>query len=377
MSDWKGILKSGWHPEKEGTTLKGQVNGLLGRGDNSPSSSSSTHVAQPVSSLRDPASFGPPPRRTGTPLSAPPPPPAAASPSTSLYNNNNNNPPTPNARAAPPLPAPKPFSINTSGLDTSHLPPPPVRGATGRAPPPPPPPYTAGKPAPPALPPRLPPRSGASSPVRVQSPAQTPPATAEPPQQGFLNQGAMSRLGKAGISVPGFGIGGNKSPAPPPTADPPSQGTTWAEKQAALRTASNFHKNPSSVSFSDAKAAASTANNFRQRHGDQVAAAATSANDFRQRHSEQIGKGAQAASSLGQRFGVGFGPTNQGEANQANASQGERTTASPLGQFAAGLAKKKPAPPPPPPKKKPGLTPAPVDDGEAPPPVPLSTRPKF
>lgn len=25
MSDWKGILKSGWHPEKEGTTLKGQV----------------------------------------------------------------------------------------------------------------------------------------------------------------------------------------------------------------------------------------------------------------------------------------------------------------------------------------------------------------
>ena len=149
------------------------------------------------------------------------------------------------------------------------------------------------------------------------------------------------------------------------------------EKQAALRTASNFHKNPSSVSFSDAKAAASTANNFRQRHGDQVAAAATSANDFRQRHSEQIGKGAQAASSLGQRFGVGLGPTKQGVANQANTSQGERAEASPLGQFAAGLAKKKPAPPPPPPKKKPGLTPVPVDDGDAPPPVPLSTRPKF
>lgn len=25
MTDWKGIVKHGWHPEKEGTSLKGQV----------------------------------------------------------------------------------------------------------------------------------------------------------------------------------------------------------------------------------------------------------------------------------------------------------------------------------------------------------------
>lgn len=44
------------------------------------------------------------------------------------------------------------------------------------------------------------------------------------------------------------------------------------QKQDALRTASNFHKDPSSISLSDARATASTANNFRERHGEQVAA---------------------------------------------------------------------------------------------------------
>lgn len=31
--NYKDILKKGWHPEKEGTSLKGQIKGLVGRGD--------------------------------------------------------------------------------------------------------------------------------------------------------------------------------------------------------------------------------------------------------------------------------------------------------------------------------------------------------
>lgn len=233
---------------------------------------------------------------------------------------------------------------------------------------------------PPSLPPRLPPRSGNASPAQAQSPVST--GGSQP--AGYLNQGAISRLGAAGISVPGLGIG-KTPPAPPPrsptttaspiggglstpkasngqinelqsrfsrlgaTASTPNQGqpaaaaqgTTWAEKQAALRTASSFRKDPSSVSFADAKAAAGTARSFQQRHGDQVAS------------------GLKTADGISQRFGSGGG---------GGAS-------SPMEQI-AGIAggKKKPAPPPP--AKKPQLSGA-VNDGGAPPPVPMATRPSF
>ncbi|KAK7949700.1 hypothetical protein PG988_016339 [Apiospora saccharicola] len=345
MSDWKGIVKKGWHPEKEGTTLRGQVSGLLGRGGDQPSSSAHRD-ATPITSLKDPASFAPPPRR-----GVAPPPPVPGKPAPPARPGSNGGYSTYQAEQdegvqEQPAAPPKPYRVDTTGLSTAHLPPPPSRRGDGHTPPPasssarPPPPLPpsrggGGAPSP-SLPPRLPPRSGTSSPVHsAQSPvhAQLPSATT-----GNLNQGAVSRLSQAGISVPGFGIGGgSKSPAPPPpprtgspssfsskasghmtdlsarfsklggggsssspppptttvAAPPPamaggsaSQGTTWAEKQAALRTASNFHKNPSSVSFSEARTAAGTANNFRQRHGDQVAS------------------GMRTANNLGQKFGV-------------------------------------------------------------------------
>jgi len=129
---------------------------------------------------------------------------------------------------------------------------------------------------------------------------------------------------------------------------PPKQGTTLAQKQAALQTASNFRRDPGSVSASDARAAASTFNNFRQRHGDQVAA------------------GVQGANSLNQKYGLSdrFG-------QQHDAQETGVTSSSTAGSFspsaAAGLlGKKKPAPPLP---RKP--------DGPNPPPVPTSTGPQF
>ncbi|KAI0887201.1 uncharacterized protein GGS22DRAFT_186036 [Annulohypoxylon maeteangense] len=376
MSDWKGIVKNGWHPEKEGTSLKDQMKGLIGRGDNSSSPTSSNHSAMPITSLRDPSSFGPPPKHVG-------------SGATPQHQHQPHAEQTHGVQQHDESPVEaKPYQMNTTGLSTSHLPPPPGRKGSPLAPPP----SLTRLSVPPSLPPRLPPRSGNTSPVQSQSPV-----SAGRQSPGFLNQGAISRLSAAGISVPGLGIG--KAPPPPPNRSPsnspsggssptktsggrfsnlqnrlsrfgssspkpepaaaaeetgpapspavPTKGTSWAEKQAALKTAANFKKDPKSVSFADAKAAASTAHNFQQRHGEQVAS------------------GMKTANSLGQRFGM-F--ENNGHNGQASTS--------PIGQISI-IAGKKP-PPPPPTKKKPQL---PMMGNEtsapAPPPIPIGTRPRF
>ncbi|KAI1771347.1 hypothetical protein F4818DRAFT_429839 [Hypoxylon cercidicola] len=381
MTDWKGIVKNGWHPEKEGTSLRGQVKGLIGRGDKSSSESSSGHSAPPISSLRDPSSFGPPPKRVGYSAS----PVGVRNPGSPAQQHQPYQPPHAELtygvqqQTEEPVVESRPYRVDTTGLSTSHLPPPPVRrDSPERRDQNPPPPYATKLGGPPSLPPRLPPRSGNASPAQTQSPVSTGGSQAG----GFyLNQGAVDRLGAAGISVPGLGIG--KTPPPPPPRSPaatagglsskassgqlnelqsrfsrlgtssaahqepaaPAQATTWAEKQAALRTASSFRKDPSSVSLADARAAAGTARSFQQRHGDQVAS------------------GLRAADGISQRFGGG---------GQNGGGQG--TSASPLEQIAGIAGKKKPAPPPP--AKKPQLSGA-VNDGGAPPPVPMATRPSF
>ncbi|KAH6850371.1 hypothetical protein B0I37DRAFT_371486 [Chaetomium sp. MPI-CAGE-AT-0009] len=303
MSQYKDILKKGW-PEKDGTGLRGQMKSLVGRGEDTRRND---HVATPITSLRTAAE------------------------------------PTPNEPPAPP----KPWRLDTTGLSTSHLPPPPGRtdGANNR-PAPPPPPTSAGR-APPSLPPRLPPRSSTSSPATPSpsSPALPARQPAPGPEQGYLNQSAVSRLGAAGISVPGFGITPTSSsstttaPPPPRTTTPTpthshmnelqsrfsqlktsipfskgaaaqptsmgstgdSGGTTLAQKQAAVRTAAAFRADPSSVSLSDARAAASTAENFRQRHGEQVAGGLRAAAGLQQRFAGGVGMG------VGVRVGVGVG----------------------------------------------------------------------
>ncbi|POR32218.1 Uncharacterized protein TPAR_07575 [Tolypocladium paradoxum] len=393
MPEFKSLVKSGWRPEKKGGSLRGQVSSLMGR-NKDDSSERSQHVARPLAALQDPSSFAPPPRRTGTGTGTlPPPPPSTAAkrkvvaaPSKYQDPRGSHVEPPPQISSARQLEADEdedaeqqsrgPYRVNTTGLTTDHLPPPPGRkdGADGRSPPS----YDssvggASKPGPPSLPPRLPPRGGSESPQEA-SPSNT--------GNGYLNQGAVNRLGAAGVSVPGLGIG-RSSPAAvggsglnlqvnelqnrfsklgtssaSTAAPPPSEGTTWAQKQAALKTASSFHKDPSTVSLSDAKAAAATANNFRQRHGEQVAAGVRSANSFNQKYGIMDKVGAYAG--------------RQAEGDAATGATGS-TGAVP------GLAGKK-KPPPPPPKKKPGLggstNPAPADDG-APPPIPMSTRPAF
>ncbi|TVY44632.1 Altered inheritance of mitochondria protein [Lachnellula occidentalis] len=390
--------ESSWHAGDLKGRGMNRINGLMGKGKDSEPND---HVAMPVSSLKDPAAFGPPPKNVnyhggaalpnqitpdrrgwGAPLSR--------EEIQARQQAEEEEAQREAEEAARPKPPPMPYRADTTGLSTSHLPPPPGRkdGADGRSPPPPP----VNKPKPPSLPPRLPPRQN-SSPAPSPPPTYNAAASEPDSHRGILNQGSLNRLGAAGLSVQGFGIGEKKGrePVPPPKAsssrntsrDPPqvntsqlnelqsrfsrqspsspkpesqSEGTSFAQKQAALKTASSFRNDPSSVSLSDAKSAASTANNFRERHGEQVKSGWQSANKLNTKYgiSDKVGA-----------YGGG------GNSQQEVASPQERANSNGLPQV-AGLKKK----PPPPPAKKAQLTSPNTGKEPLPPPIPLSSKPK-
>ena len=285
-----------------------------------------------------------------------------------------------------------PFRIDSTGLSTSNLPKPPMRHtdtgvsleSSGAV--------AARKPKP-SLPPRLPPRQSSTSSQESFSPASprfAPSTQPKIPQQNVLNQGAINRLGAAGVSVPGFGIAPALENSNPWSDEPinmvdntsgpvskkapdmnelhsrfskmsssfttppesPSQGTTFAEKQAALKTASSFRNDPSSVRFSDARNAASTANNFRERHGDQVAS------------------GLQSASGLNKKYGIANRFNSVTSATEP--STVEKLPSPPLSPIVSGINYAHGKRPPPIPPKR-------LNSGNAPgsqaPPVPLASKP--
>jgi len=353
----------------------------MGKGkDTSTISTALEHHSTPLSALRDPSEFGPPPKRVpGVTGSSP------TTPSGGVGS----------ALVAPELPSRQersqiaqisqekpdeetalsgPYKTDTTGLSTAHLPPPPkFRGNTAEE-------AEQQPKVKPQLPPRLPPRDWSSV-----VPATSPPPY-EPIQQASglsFNQGAIDRLGKAGISVPGLGIGRQTSPILPPragnvsaaqpesSASPPrsrlselqgrfanmrtassdsaSSGTTWAQKRAALETASNFKKDPSLVSASDLKDAVLTANNFRQRHGEQVAT------------------GWKVASNANQKYGLVDRVIST--LSRDNQYAEPPKLPSPMTTTEATAHKK---PPPPRPPKKQELS----GNATAPPPIPTSSKPK-
>ncbi|KAI1154197.1 hypothetical protein F4825DRAFT_197055 [Nemania diffusa] len=319
-SGWKDVVKNGWHPEKSGSSLKTQVKGLIGRGD--AQTEREEHVPTPRSALRDPASFGPPPKHVaaygpraaqGSSLAAGP----VASQTQNAVQ------PYQSQHAQPieeePPAEPKPYRFDTTGLNTSHLPPPPTRynGADRPIPQPPqthsPSPtvatqaaVTAKPKAPPSLPPRLPPRSGNSSPSPIS-------VIGQAAGQGHLNEGAINRLGAAGISVPGLGIGGGTTPPPPPRARP-SPSLTASPTQG-----------PS--------------------HGQ--------------------------LDELQTRF-ARMGASSPSQASSSGSAE-ERPQQRPVAPVPSVLGKKKPPPPPKP--KKPAFST--TESTDAPPPIPLATRPRF
>lgn len=364
----------------------------MGKGKD-PNEAAREHQSAPLATLKDPASFGPPPKRVAYGA-------AAASPSASSTSADTGGLGAPVQGSARQRlqeaqeaqareeeahkPPPGPYKADTTGLSTAHLPKPPAfRPGSAVASP-----TTTGPSNPkPRLPPRLPPRQNSHPDASAPEP---PPPYSETSRdnttsQGYLNQGALNRLGRAGVSVPGLNIARNASPPVPPrqktppnapafaTADAsqgsqlselqsrfakmstpsseaPVTGTTWAQKQAALKTAGNLRDDPSKVSMTDMRSAASTANNFRERHGEQAAA------------------GWRAASGLNQKYGL---------SDRFNTAASQSTSSPPpQSPTQSGIGKK--APPPPPPKKKDITTSptSPTSPGK-PPPVPLGSKPKF
>lgn len=410
MSGLKGVVKGGWHPKGKGESGKeswrgdfkgvNTVAGWMGKGKDPHQEAAASHQSAPLSTLKDPDSFGPPPKRLDYTPGAPVAPRAPTAQRTV--------PPVPNRNDSTARerlqqrreieaqeeeeanrPPAGPFRSNTTGFDTTNLPKPPAFRPGQPTPPP-----SASRAPPPRLPPRLPPRQNSHPDLHAPPP---PPTYSESvqdagPEQGVLNQGAMDRLGRAGVAIPGFGIGRASPPVPtrqnapppnlasPPPASPgatrgpqlselqsrfakmstpssetapPSTGTSWAEKQAALKTASNIRDDPSKVSVSDMINAASTANNFRERHGEQAAS------------------GWRAANGLNQKYGI-TDRVNGGASPGLAPAPPVPTSPSLTSPTQSSFGKK--APPPPPKKKE--LTAAPVNPNE-PPPIPLASKPKF
>lgn len=209
----KGVFKEGWHPKgKSGGKeswrgdFKGinQVAGWMGKGKEKEEEH--VHVARPLNTLRDPAEFGPPPKR-GVVSSQRPIPDRTSS--TSSYDRSVQNEPVAveaesDEGPRPPLPS-RPSRTASS---TNVPPPPPVRRVKSTADP-----ETVNHILPkpealPLLPPRLPPRTNS---IPSMSPSPPPAYSAASPSdaysEGYVNQEAASRLSSAGVSVPALGIG--------------------------------------------------------------------------------------------------------------------------------------------------------------------------
>lgn len=340
-----------------------------------------------------------------------------------------------------PAPPPVPYRANTTGLSTTSLPKPPVRrlddgeqSATAS-------PTTKPKPS---LPPRLPPRQNSHPTSNAPSP---PPdynsATQQPPAQDqHLNQGALGRLGKAGVSVPGFGIGagragqgGQGSPqalnpwrkdsnsatsstssptttttqspsitslqsrfgamttsptsSSSPSDQPPAQGTSFAQKQAALRTASQLRTDPSSVSLSDARNSAATANNFRERHGEQLATGWKGANALNKKYdvANRVNNGGIVAGQsngnaspvrdegpVGMRDDNTASPAPVGGGGGGGEGMSPASTSPWANEQTSQSVFRKAPPPPPPPVKRTGTTGS--SGAKLPPPVPMGSKPR-
>ena len=376
----------------------------MGKGSGSNTNEGAhSHQSRPLAALKDPDAFGPPPKNVRYYGSAASPTastfdrsgPAMGVQSTTVQAQHQGVYPAPidsQQEQEPSLPV-VPFRANTTGLSTWNLPKPPTRHTehdtvlvTADA--------AASKKPKPLLPPRLPPRQNSTaSPNTPSSPRQQDTTSIHKPylQQPTINEAAVARLGAAGASLPSLGIGGSSDTANPWRNEPgtaaantsrlstikapdlnelqskfgrmssfttppdsPAQGTTFAEKKAAMNTIGSFRNDPSSVSFSEAKNAASTANGFRERHGDQVTA------------------GWEHANGLNRKYGL----TDKlsGLAYESNPASNQSVPSPPMSPIASSDSpiQGKKAPPPPPPKKISMST-----IGSPPPPVPLSSKPKY
>ncbi|KAI1001075.1 hypothetical protein K3495_g7125 [Podosphaera aphanis] len=346
MSSFKDIAKTGWKPKINDGKLKerirkdfkgiDQVAGWIGKGKES--SLPNGRPVHPISSLTDPSTFEPPPKKVdyGPQLTV------------------DKTEPVDTGRSRP---SPRPYIRGSNpAILSSHK----LQNQESPL-------DRATKPCPPKLPPRA-----------NTNPAMLHPEERDPNYTEGLFKKSPSSTTDISDTV-------HRDPVnkfantlrqshilPPPTShstqnqsnsahltsllshksESTSQGTSFAQKRATLKTANSLWKDPSSVSLSDARAAASTANNFRERHGSQIKSGWQLAQNVDQKYaiSEKISTAQHASEERGQSF-------NKDEAQVQNKDQ-------PI--------KKRP-PPPPPPVKRLDL----VSSKTQPPPIPKATKPKF
>ena len=140
-----------------------------------------------------------------------------------------------------------PYKADTTGLSTRNLPAPPVRrDAPAPAPGPAPPPRNVASPASPPVPERQPQPQTRAAPPPVLPPRMNdhpdeytplpPPPYHEAtkpaqPNPAALNTAAVNNLAQAGVSVPGFGIGNNQAGAPQSPASPQGHSGQLSELQ--------------------------------------------------------------------------------------------------------------------------------------------------
>src|SRR5690242_8579725 len=199
------------------------------QGKDSHAEAAREHQSAPLSTLKDPSTFAPPPKRVpgASPLAGGV---GAAPPGSARQRLQERE--EAQRRAEEESKPQGPYRRDTTGLSTTHLPKPPAFRPNAATPPPAP----APRGKPPGLPPRLPPRQTEN--VDEYTPPAPPSygeAISEPAPQ-TLNQGALNRLGQAGVAVPGLGIGRKGSPPVPPrqrTAAPPPPARQASNSSAA------------------------------------------------------------------------------------------------------------------------------------------------
>ncbi|EEQ28547.1 hypothetical protein McanMca71_005332 [Microsporum canis] len=387
MSGFKGLVKDGWHPkgndggrESWRGDFKGinQVAGWVGKGKSTGTTAEPPRASRPISSLRDPASFGRPPQR--------------GQPQQQQHNE---------AAAVKPAPPPVPRRADTSGTSTSTsmptntlLPPPPRRANDAGS--------TKTKPS---LPPRLPPRrETAAEQTRHDSP---PPAYELAANPATAATAAAGRLGAIGVSVPALGISGTQSQGQgqgqaqvqiPPEASHAVTSVAQSELQQRFNqmsrsvppphpppTASTTLQPPPpqrSLSDNPHSSSSSSLNSFRERHNDHIQAGMNKLNGLDQKYgiSKKINSFIEDQKSPA--YPQGQQPQQQQQCQYQHTPtpppppHPSNPYSNPDGSSSKPDLNNRKPPPPPPPMKPGSLASNAVSHSPSPPPLPLNTKPR-
>lgn len=377
----------------------------MGKGKDS-SSEASDHVSQPLSSLKDPASFGPPPkhihyhgaaalphettpdrRGLGAPLSQ-----NQIAEQNALHQQAIEE---EEKAAQMPKSPPVPYRVNTTGLSTNNLPPPPARrldspssasaaSASVSAPAP-----ASAKPKP-QLPPRVPPRNATTIPHSPSPPLPAYTATLPSASQGYINPEATSRLANVGVSVPSLGIGEADASTP---ASSGAQGANINELQSRFSQMRTNSGSPSAAPQPHARTPIPSANRedalpppqtFRERHADKIDMGKEKWGGVTSRFNTFV-EDRKFSANANKRIPRPPGPNSPSTSSNTITTHARATAETPnqptTNSSLEAQAQRKKAPPPPPPKRA-EMRAAPANASptssasHTPPPVPLNTKPR-